>query len=104
MVRLLPILLGVAFPPSERRSWATGSRFALFLLDVVLAGAADFLAEGQIVDAVEMRLVTVDFAEAGQHPRAGPHLPPEAARMAHELVGALVVERIGQQQHRLKFK
>ena len=73
----------------------TGSCFTLILLGILFTRAAHFLIEGQVFDAFEMRLVTVDLAEAGQHPGASTHLPPEAARMTHVLVGALVVERIG---------
>ena len=49
-----------------------------------------------------MRLVAVNLPHAVQHPGAGSHLAAEAARMAHVLMAALVVERVGQQQNSLK--
>jgi hypothetical protein len=55
-------------------------------------------------DFLVLRLVAVNLPDATQHPAAGPALSAEAPGVAHVLMLALVVERIGQQQNRLDGK
>jgi hypothetical protein len=55
-------------------------------------------------DFLVLRLVAVNLPDATQHPATGTGLSAEAPRVAHMLMLALVVERIGQQQNRLDGK
>ncbi len=61
-------------------------------------------AETEKLDNLLMWLVAINFADAAEHSETGPTLSTETSRMADMLMGALIVERIGQHQDRLSRK
>lgn len=65
---------------------------------------ATLFAETEKLDDLLMWLVAVNFADAAEHSETGSTLSTEASRMADMLMGALIVERVGQQQDRLSRK
>lgn len=91
----LPILARQAVPAPERRARPA---LALALVLFVVLVVARLFAVAQELERLLVRLVAVDLAHRAEHPVAGARLAPEAARMAHLLVAALVIERVGQQQ------
>jgi hypothetical protein len=74
------------------------SSFGGFFFLIVVLVMSSFFAETQkFNDFLMLWLVAVNLSDATQHSTTGSTLSTEAPRMAHMLMLALVVERIGQQ-------
>jgi hypothetical protein len=105
-IRFRPFfLVGYAFSASQGRSWSTlRSLGGLFLLIVILVMSRLFTETQKFHDFLMLWLVAVNLSDTAQHPTTGSTLSTKAPRVAHMLMLALIVERIGQQQNRLNGK